>query len=271
MSEFSAVDLVSLSDPSVELAAQILTASRKRESRKERSQSSLMARMMEDRAGKKFTIAMADQVLRIKLPARAADRMDSLISEYGLPKYFGFVDRFGLWAGNCLARLFPDTVMPMVKSKVRSESSNVIIPAEAVPFAKYVRERNQEDIRINFNQLGEAVLGNVEAARRLDAYLERLQGNEIDYASVKLSSIVSQISLTGYEDTLEAMRNELRKIYRAAIKGGAPGNPKFVNLDMEEYRDLHLTVDVFQRVLNEPEFETLEAGIVFAGLPAGFI
>lgn len=271
MSEFSAVDLVSLSDPSVELAAQILAASRKRESRQERSQSSLMARMMDDGAGKKFTIAMADQVLRIKLPGRAADRMDSLVREYGVPKYFGLLDRFGLWAGNFMAGLFPGTVMPMVKSKVRSESSSVIIPAEAIPFAKYVRERNQQDIRINFNQLGEAVLGDVEAARRLAAYLDRLQGDEIDYASVKLSSIVSQISLTGYEDTLEAMRNELRKIYRAAIKGGAPGNPKFVNLDMEEYRDLHLTVDVFQRVLNEPEFETLEAGIVLqAYLPDSF-
>ena len=271
MSDFSVDDLALLANESVELAAQLLQASRDRETREERAHSSLMARMMKDEPGKKFTIAMADQVLRIKLPGRAADRMDSLIEEYGVPSYFGPTDRFGLWAGNGLARWLPRTVMPMVKSKVRSESSNVIISAEPGPFANYVRQRREDDFRINFNQLGEAVLGDAEAGRRLEAYLARLQGNQVDYASVKLSSIVSQISLTGYEQTLESMRHELRKVYRAAIEGGGPGLPKFVNLDMEEYRDLHLTVDVFKKVLDEPEFETLEAGIVLqAYLPDSF-
>ena len=36
----------------------------------------------------------------------------------------------------------------------------------------------------------------------------------------------------------------------------------FVNLDMEEYRDLDLTVAAFTRVLDEPEFARLDAGIV---------
>lgn len=274
MSQYSVRDLDRLSKPSVELAAQILAASRKRETRQERNQSGLMARMMDDVPGKKFTIAMADQVLRIKLPWRAADRMDTLIGHYGVPRYFGFLDRFGMWAGNQLARLFPASVMPLVKSKVRSESSSVIIPAEVAPFARYVEEKNRQQIRINFNQLGEAVLGNAEAERRLQAYLDRLQGDQIDYASVKLSSIVSQVSLTGYEETVAAMSRELRKIYRAAIKSGdvpGGGKAKFVNLDMEEYRDLHLTVDVFQRVLQESEFETLEAGIVLqAYLPDSY-
>ena len=36
----------------------------------------------------------------------------------------------------------------------------------------------------------------------------------------------------------------------------------FVNLDMEEYRDLELTVAAFQQVLDEAPFERLDAGIV---------
>jgi RHH-type proline utilization regulon transcriptional repressor/proline dehydrogenase/delta 1-pyrroline-5-carboxylate dehydrogenase len=35
-----------------------------------------------------------------------------------------------------------------------------------------------------------------------------------------------------------------------------------VNLDMEEYRDLDLTMDAFTSALMDPEFGTLEAGIV---------
>src|SRR5690606_27821233 len=37
---------------------------------------------------------------------------------------------------------------------------------------------------------------------------------------------------------------------------------KFINLDMEEYKDLDITLDIFTRILDRPEFLTLEAGIV---------
>ncbi|MCK5756901.1 MAG: bifunctional proline dehydrogenase/L-glutamate gamma-semialdehyde dehydrogenase, partial [Mycobacterium sp.] len=37
---------------------------------------------------------------------------------------------------------------------------------------------------------------------------------------------------------------------------------KFINLDMEEYRDLELTLAVFTRLLDRPELLSLEAGIV---------
>ena len=260
-----------LAADAVKLAAEILAASRSNETREERSRSGLMARMMEDEPGKKFTIAMADQVLRMRRPGRAADRMQSLIDEYGLPKYFSALDRLALSAGNFAAGLFPKMVMPFVKSKVRKDSAHVIIAAEKEPFSQYVAQRTKDGIRINFNQLGEAVLGDLEAANRLNQYLNRLLNPGIDYCSVKLSSVVSQISLTGYDATLETVKEQLRTIYRAAITGGGANGPKFVNLDMEEYRDLYLTVDTFCAVLDEPEFEKLNAGIVLqAYLPDSF-
>lgn len=265
-------ELAELPQQAVELAAKILKASRENESSLERSRSALMARMMEDEPGKKFTIAMADQVLRMHRPARAAKRMDGLVEEYGVPKYFGPLDRLALWIGNVAGNLIPSMVMPFVKSRVRKDSAHVIISAEKESFKKYLDQRHQDQIRINFNQLGEAVLGDIEAKRRLKEYLNRLQAPGVDYCSVKLSSIVSQISLTGYRQTIEEIKPELREVYRAAMQGGqSSGTAKFVNLDMEEYRDLHLTVDVFQEVLDEPEFEKLEAGIVLqAYLPDSF-
>ncbi len=36
----------------------------------------------------------------------------------------------------------------------------------------------------------------------------------------------------------------------------------FINLDMEEYRDLDLTIAVFTRLLEDPRLQQLEAGIV---------
>jgi RHH-type proline utilization regulon transcriptional repressor/proline dehydrogenase/delta 1-pyrroline-5-carboxylate dehydrogenase len=260
-----------LGQRAVELAAEILKASRENETSEERERSAMMARMMRDEPGKKFTIAMADQVLRIKRPARAADRMESLVDEYGVPKYFSGMDQTALRIGTHAADWLPKLVMPQVKKKVRKDSEHVIISAEDKEFAKYLEQRKNDKVRVNFNQLGEAVLGDHEADRRLRDNIKRLTDPGVDYISIKLSAIVSQISLTGYQKTIEEIKPRLRSIYQAAISGGGAAGPKFVNLDMEEYRDLHLTVDVFKLVLDEPEFDKFEAGIVLqAYLPDSF-
>ena len=88
MSTKTELDLTTLADQAIDLAAEILNASRDNETSEERKRSAMMARMMRDEPGKKFTIAMADQVLRIRRPARAADRMNRLVKDYGVPAYF---------------------------------------------------------------------------------------------------------------------------------------------------------------------------------------
>src|SRR5207237_8936036 len=64
-----------------------------------------------------------------------------------------------------------------------------------------------------------------------------------------------------------AIKYRLRALYRQAMQEeyvlpDGRGQPKFVNLDMEEYRDLRLTLAAFTQVLDEPEFLTHRAGIV---------
>ena len=255
----------------VELAAEILRASRLNETSTERERSKMMARMMNDPSGKKFTIAMADQVLRIRKPRRAARRLNHLIQAWGLPRYLAPLDRAALKLGSTLASLCPGWAMPLVKSKVRDESRHVIISAEDTQFREFLRQRQAAGIRVNFNQLGEAVLGAHESQRRLQDNIDRLLEPGVNYLSIKLSSIVSQISLTGYQQTIDTIKRRLRMIYEAAIEGGGAAGPKFVNLDMEEYRDLHLTIDVFKSLLSEPAFDHFPAGIVLqAYLPDSF-
>lgn len=259
-----------LAQRAVELAAELLRASRARETAVERSRSAQMARMMQDEAGKKFTILMTDQILKIEQPDRAAGRLNGLVRQYGLPRFLKPFDRAKLWLGNALAAIAPRLVMPQINRQVRKQSAHVIVSAEPGPFLNYFHERTRQGIRINFNQLGEAVLGDHEADRRWHFYLDKLSNSPVTYVSVKLSSIVSQISMTGYRQTIETIKERLRAIYRAAMQN-RNGQVKFVNLDMEEYRDLHLTVDVFREVLDESEFESYEAGIVLqAYLPDSF-
>ena len=68
--------------------------------------------------------------------------------------------------------------------------------------------------------------------------------------------MLGQRSAWGHADAVDQAVRRLRPLYAAAARAGC-----FVNLDMEEYRDLHLTLDVFRRLLSLPGLERLDAGI----------
>ncbi len=251
-----------LAESAVNLAAELLRASRAKETWAEKRQGNQLARMMDDASGKAFTIAMADQVFRPPSSERSASQFRHLVDSYGVPRYLGFPERTAMTVGSMASGFLPGIVMPAVTGAMRRESSSVILPAEEAKLKPMLRKRRAEGVHMNLNQLGEAILGEGEAEKRIEAILDRIADPECTYFSVKISAIFSQIHLVAYEESLEEIKIRLRRLYRAAMANPVNGRPKFVNLDMEEYRDLRLTCDVFRQVLDEPEFHTLEAGIV---------
>ncbi|MEO7099966.1 MAG: proline dehydrogenase family protein [Luteolibacter sp.] len=243
----------------VELAAELLREATRNQRRREKSQARQMARLMDDLPGKAFTFAMADQIFRPPSAARKARRFRDLIHDFGVPEYLPPGARVAMRLGGIASLAVPDLVMPLVEAKIREESSAVILPAEDDPLHRHLSLRRKDGMRINLNQLGEAVLGEEDAQKRLKANLARLADPDVDSISVKISAIFSQIHLVAFEETLAEIKGRLRQLYRAAMLFP---NPKLVTLDMEEYRDLRLTCEAFRQVLDEPEFSNLEAGIV---------
>jgi RHH-type proline utilization regulon transcriptional repressor/proline dehydrogenase/delta 1-pyrroline-5-carboxylate dehydrogenase len=156
-----------------------------------------------------------------------------------------------------VSRLTPSLAVKVVHARIRGLSKDLILAGEKAPLRRHLKIREHEGIRLNINVLGEAVLGEREANERLDRVLEMMHREEVNYISVKLSSLVSQITTIDHEGSLLRVGEKLRLLYRAAQDDGV-----FVNLDMEEYRDLRLTVDAFRAILSEAEFESLDAGIV---------
>jgi RHH-type proline utilization regulon transcriptional repressor/proline dehydrogenase/delta 1-pyrroline-5-carboxylate dehydrogenase len=213
--------------------------------------------MMNDPRGKAFTLEMVDRVFRSSNSRAQAGRLQQLLDRFGTPSYLSAFQRFLLRTGAFISPVFPGLVMQSVENNLRRASAGVILPAEPQPLANYLARRRAAGTRVNLNLLGEAILGEQEATRRLDAVLTYLANPAINYISVKISSIFSQINLTDFDGTLAILKDRLRTLYRAAMAAG-----KFINLDMEEYRDLALTLAAFQQVLNKPEFQSFSAGIV---------
>lgn len=238
-----------------ELAAELLSAPR---TGIESREAAKMSRLLADPSGKELTFHLADEVFRPPGAAARAATFRRLIKTHGVPAYLRPRERLLMRLGAFASRFFPSLVMPAVTAKIRQDSQRVILAREEKPLARYFRKRS----KINLNLLGEAILGEEEAQRRLEQNLELLAKPECRYLSVKISAIFSQINLLDQEGTLSAIQERLRLLYRTG---------KFINLDMEEYRDLDLTCEAFKRTLDEPEFAHLEAGIVLqAYLPDSF-
>src|SRR5881628_1560227 len=115
-----------------------------------------------------------------------------------------------------MAYYLPSLVVPPIVARLRHETQNVILPGEEEDLRRYIEERRRAGIRLNLNQLGEAILGEAEAHRRLEAYLALLARDDVEYISVKISSVFSQINLVAFRHTVELIKTRLRTLYRQA-------------------------------------------------------
>ncbi len=251
-------------EEAVELAALLATEAARLSTNEEKGRQKQLSRLVGDPLGKAFTVAFVDQCFRSKDTRRTAEQLVYLIQTYGLPRFLTYFERAGLKAFQHLGKPLHRLLVPCVGSLLRHEVAPVIIDEEKLE--QHLARRKRLGVAVNLNHLGEAILGEEEVKKRLEIYLSDLKNPLIDYVSVKISTLYSQINLLSRERTLQVLGERLRQLYRAALP------EKFVNLDMEEYRDLALTVELFQEVLNDPEFHRLEAGIVLQSyLPDSFL
>lgn len=233
----------------------------------ERRQQAELDRMVKCPSDKATLMEMTDQAFRARLPHRAADQLTHILDVQGIPRFFSVIDRTLLRGFQSFGSYLPGVAVPLAKEKMQRETANVVLPAEREMLAAHLNARRAEAVRMNVNFLGEAILGEKEAESRLQAYLEALHMPEIEVVSVKISTIFSQISPLAREHTVAVISDRMELLYRAAARARftrADGTvvPKFVYMDMEEYRDMELTARAFMATLDRPGLEDVSAGIV---------
>lgn len=240
-------------------AAELQTAS-------ERKQQRELDRMIRNPHDKATMIQMTDQTFRSEKPKRAVDQLTHILDAQGVPRYFSPVDKALIRGFQSFGGYLPGVAVPLIKEKMRAETANVILPAEDEHLDEHLAKRRKSGLRMNVNLLGEAMLGEGEAERRLEAYVKALRNPEIESISVKVSTIFSQLSSIAYEHTLSILCDRLETLYREASRNvytridGSEVH-KFVYLDMEEHKDLRVTADAFMQTLQRPGLEQARGGI----------
>ncbi|WP_061017039.1 proline dehydrogenase family protein [Microbacterium sp. CCH5-D1] len=214
-----------------------------------------LAGVLQDVNGLPFTLGFVDGVMRPESLTAAASqlhRIAPIVPEF-LPWYLRSVVRLG----GGVAQILPTPVVPIARRVLRDMVGHLVVDARPAKLGAAIEGIRADGSRLNLNLLGEAVLGEAEARRRLDGIHALVRRPDVDYVSVKVSAIISHLSMWAFDEVVDEVVERLLPLYLAAAADGT-----FINLDMEEYRDLDLTIAVFTRILEDPRLAGLEAGIV---------
>ncbi|MGC3972311.1 MAG: proline dehydrogenase family protein [Pirellulales bacterium] len=253
-------------DAAVRLAGTLQQRATELQTAAERRQQAELDRMLRTPADKATLVQLTDQAFRSQQAARTAEQFTHILDVQGIPRFFSPVDRALLRGFQTFGDWLPSVTVPLVKAHLRHETANVVLPAEPELLREHLQARREQGVRMNLNFLGEALLGEEEAQHRLDKYLQTLQTPEVEVLSVKISTIYSQIWPIAREHTLRQLCDRLELLYREAshVRYTRPDGatvPKFVYLDMEEYRDLSLTAEAFIRTLSRPAWSAPAAAL----------
>ena len=236
----------------------------------ERRQQAELDRMLQTAADKVTLVQLTDQAFRCRAERRTAEHLTHILDVQGVPRFFSPLDRALLRGFQTFGGWLPGVSVPLVKEHMQHETANVVLPAETELLREHLGARYRDGVRMNLNFLGESLLGEEEATHRLEKYLAALQLPEVEVLSVKISTLYSQISALAREHTLQVLCDRLEILYRNAghlrfRRADGTEAPKFIYLDMEEYRDLHLTAEAFMRTLDRPGLKNFQAGIALQG------
>lgn len=229
-----------------------------------------LAGVLKDPSGLPFTIGFVDGVMRPESLSAAASHLHRVAPL--VPGFLPWYLRSAVRVGGAVAPVLPAPVVPIARRVLREMVGHLVVDARPEKLGPAIERLRETGARLNLNLLGEAVLGEQEALRRLEGIHELIRRPDVDYVSVKVSAIASHISMWAFDEIVDTVVDRLLPLYLSAARADAADAPTdpdgrareatFINLDMEEYRDLDLTVAVFTRLLEDPRLRGLEAGIV---------
>ncbi|WP_040167168.1 bifunctional proline dehydrogenase/L-glutamate gamma-semialdehyde dehydrogenase [Microbacterium gorillae] len=219
-----------------------------------------LAGVLKDAHGLDFTVGFVDGVMRPEDTTVAASALRSLVPL--TPKFLPAYLRGAIGLGGAMAPAFPWAVIPIARRVLRQMVGHLVLDATPAKLGAGIAKLRAGGHRLNLNLLGEAVLGEDEAERRLEGTRKFLARDDVDYVSIKVSAVVSQLSMWSFDEAVAKVVEKLTPLYELAARAEREGKAKFINLDMEEYRDLDLTIAVFTALLDQPQLRDLEAGIV---------
>ena len=244
---------------SLELAKSLQNRINSDLSRHEKKFRKKMMKMLENPSSKIMLIELLDRSFRSHDYVNVHELINYTLEKYGIANFFSPFEKLLLQLFLGIGKSMPKVSVPFFIKNLKSDTKAMVLDENPISLKKHADKRKEQKIGLNVNLIGEEVLGNLEANYRLQKYTDALNSNYIDYISIKITTIFSQINILDFEYSKDEIVKRLDKLYAIAQTQQKAGNPKFINLDMEEYKDLELTVASFMESISKFD---IKAGIV---------
>ncbi|WP_270989205.1 proline dehydrogenase family protein [Campylobacter upsaliensis] len=246
---------------SIALAEELQSKIEQNLSASERQFHAKMQKLLNNPKNKVMLIELLDRSFRCKDKKASFELIEHTLNKFGIADFFSAFEKFLLFSFLNFGKLAPNLSVPFFVSHLRNDTKAMVLDANESFLAPHIAKRKSENnITLNVNLIGEEVLGEAESKYRMQKYEEALKSSYITYISIKITTIFSQINIIDFDYSKEEVVKRLDKLYALALEEQKKqGVSKFINLDMEEFRDLELTVAAFMESV--AKFD-IKAGIV---------
>ncbi|ELD5174721.1 proline dehydrogenase family protein [Campylobacter upsaliensis] len=246
---------------SIALAEELQSKIEQNLSASERQFHAKMQKLLNNPKNKVMLIELLDRSFRCKDKKASFELIEHTLNKFGIADFFSAFEKFLLFSFLNFGKLSPNLSVPFFISHLRNDTKAMVLDADENFLAPHITKRkNEQNITLNVNLIGEEVLGEAESQYRMQKYEEALKSSYITYISIKITTIFSQINIIDFDYSKEEVVKRLDKLYALALEEQKKqGVSKFINLDMEEFRDLELTVAAFMESVSKFD---IKAGIV---------
>ncbi|EPO3697308.1 proline dehydrogenase family protein [Campylobacter upsaliensis] len=246
---------------SIALAEELQSKIEQNLSTSERQFHAKMQKLLNNPKNKVMLIELLDRSFRCKDKKASFELIEHTLNKFGIADFFSAFEKFLLFSFLNFGKLSPNLSVPFFISHLRNDTKAMVLDADENFLAPHITKRkNEQNITLNVNLIGEEVLGEAESKYRMQKYEEALKSSYITYISIKITTIFSQINIIDFDYSKEEVVKRLDKLYALALEEQKKqGVSKFINLDMEEFRDLELTVAAFMESVSKFD---IKAGIV---------
>ncbi|MCR8671720.1 bifunctional proline dehydrogenase/L-glutamate gamma-semialdehyde dehydrogenase [Agrococcus sp. HG114] len=215
-----------------------------------------LAALLKEPNGLRFALGFVDEVIGPEDPKVGARNLEALSRE--IPGFLDWYLKLGITAGGGFGIVVPRLIIPVVKRAMREMVSHLVIDAAPARLAKQLARLREDGTQLSIAPLGEAVLGEEGAGRRIAEITELLQHDDVPAVSIAISDVAPRPQPWAFDEAVERLVERLLPLYRLAAESSPP---KLLTLDAGLHRDRDLTIAVFERLLSRPELARLEAGI----------
>ncbi len=227
----------------------------------ERAFHAKMQKLLNNPQNKVMLIELLDRSFRCKDRAASFELIEHTLHKFGIADFFSAFEKFLLLCFLNAGRFVPKLSVPFFISHLRNDTKAMVLDSNESFLSPHIAKRKSEqNITLNVNLIGEEVLGEAESHYRMQKYEEALKSSYITYISIKITTIFSQINIIDFDYSKAEVVKRLDTLYALALEEEKrQGVSKFINLDMEEFRDLELTVAAFMESVSKFD---IKAGIV---------